>query len=190
MSTPMSGINPEIIQQILAPAAMIPACGLLLLSSTARMNTVLARIRAFHAERLDVWRSNAETGTRDDSVRSLRLEGLEHQTHQLLSRAALLRWTMLQLFGAVACNLLSIVGLALLYLTNHQDAFYTASVMVFVTGIVLVLGSMATSALEVKRILETVRYEHARVECLCDASSAEFVAPVGPRPAGGEGSGL
>lgn len=163
----MQSIDASIIQQILAPAAMVPACGLLLLSSTARMNTVLGRIRTFHAERLDVWRSDAESGSRSDSVRALRLEGLEHQTHKLLHRAALLRITMLQLFGAVSCNLLSVIGLALLYLMDEPPMVYNAAVIVFILGVLLFLGAMVTSGLEVKRILETVRYEHRRVEGLC-----------------------
>lgn len=177
----MPSIDPSIIQQILAPAAMVPACGLLLLSSTARMNTVLGRIRTFHAERLDVWRSDAQAGTRADSVRALRLEGLEHQTHKLLSRAALLRLTMLQLFGAVSCNLLSVIGLAMLYLLEEPPLIYNAAVLIFILGVLLILGAMVTSVLEVQRILETVQYEHRRVEGLCAQSSVPATLDTAPR---------
>jgi len=164
----MAASDPGVIQQLVAPAVMIPACGLLLLSSTARMNTVLARIRAFHRERLDVWRSDADEGTRDDWVRTLRLEGLQRQTDRMLVRSALLRATMLQLFCAVTCNLLTMIGLGLrLVFGSEPIGIYVASVWVFIAGVVCMIGAMVTSVLEVARILETVRYEHDRVEQLC-----------------------
>ena len=171
-------MDPQVIQQIVAPAVMIPACGLLLLSSTARMNTVLARIRAFHRERLDVWREETSEGTRHHQVRTLRLEGLEHQTHRLLHRAALLRVTMILLFVAIACNLLSVIGLALRFVTDIPG-LYEGAVGVFVVGIVLMLGAMGTSVLEVGRILETIRYEHGRVERLCDDDAGRSGTPIG-----------
>ncbi len=177
-----------IIEQILAPATMIPACGLLLLSSTARMNTVLARIRAFHHERLDVWRMQTSRGSRDEQVRELRLEGLEHQTHRLLERARLLRVTMLQLFCAVGCNVLAVIGLAAALLVENGSTLQTVSSAVFIAGVLLILGSMVSSFLEVLRILETVRYEHRRVERLCDTVPDDGTG--GLSPSMGEGSGL
>lgn len=184
--------DPGVIQQLVAPAAMIPACGLLLLSSTARMNTVLARIRAFHSERLDVWRTEHDAGSRHDRVRTLRLEGLQRQTDRLLIRAWLLRATMIQLFAGVTCNLLAMIGLAMRFVAGDEPAgLYTASVWVFVVGIVCMLGAMVTSVLEVARILETVVFEHERVEDLCSADPPESDSgPVHPGRVMGEGTGL
>ncbi|MEM7755307.1 MAG: DUF2721 domain-containing protein [Planctomycetota bacterium] len=188
--------DPGVIQQLVAPAVMIPACGLLLLSSTARMNTVLARVRAFHSERLDVWRSEHEAGTRHDRVRTLRLEGLQRQTDRLLVRASLLRATMVQLFCAVVCNLVTVIGLALrLVVSEEPTTVYVASVWVFMCGIVFMLGAMVTSVLEVKRILETVRYEHERVESLCGSEPPSDGNATQPPPGAlgrsmGEGMGL
>jgi len=178
--------DPNVIQEIVAPAVMIPACGLLLLSTSARMNTVLARIRAFHVERLNVWQSDAQPGTRNDAVRSLRLEGLEHQTHRLILRARILRVTMLLLFTAIACNLLSVIGLALRFVIDEPGWIYLAAVGVFILGITLMLAAMITSIAEVRRIVETVSYEHERVERLCDmpgktiAGGAPMDLPAGP----------
>ena len=179
----------SVIQQIIAPATMIPACGLLLLSSTARMNTVLARVRAFHHERLEVWKQVPAAGTRDDAVRDLRLEGLEHQTHRLLKRIRLLRLTMLQLFVAVTCNLLAVIGLALRFVVEDEGgSLNTLSVGVFVAGICIMLGAMVTSFLEVIRITETVEYEHDRVERLCETDPGSESAAM--RTDCGEGGGL
>lgn len=170
----MTELNTDAIQQIVAPAVMIPACGLLLLSSTARMNTVLARTRAFHSERLSVWQLEAAPGSKTDAVRSLRLEGLEHQTHRLILRARLLRVTMLLLFAAISCNLLSVIGLGLRFVVEEPGWLYRGSVGVFIAGIMLMLGAMVTSIAEVKRIVETVAYEHDRVERLCGMPGESF----------------
>jgi len=157
-----------LIQQMIPPATMIPACGLLLLSSTARMNTLLARTRTFHSERLVAWREDAEPGSRAGRVRALRLEGLEHQTHRLIGRAALLRVTMLLLFAAIACNLLAMIAIAGRLLASPEHLWLeTAGGGVFLLGVVCMLVAMVTSAVEVLRIIETVRYEHDRVDRLC-----------------------
>lgn len=163
----MPTTDPSVIQQLVAPAVMVPACGLLLLSTTARMNTVLARIRTFHRERLDAWRSDEAPGSAGARVRELRVEGLEHQTHRLLARARLLRITMLTLFGAIGCFLLTMLLLAARLLLPETLPLDTGSVTVFVVGVVFMVGAMCTSALEVFRILETVTYEHKRVEGIC-----------------------
>lgn len=188
----MALTDADVIRQIIAPATMIPACGLLLLSTTARMNTVLARIRAFHHERLDVWRLDAKPGSRDQQVRDLRLEGLEHQTHRLLSRAWLLRCTMLLLFVAVGCNLLAALGLAARLVVGEAAQWLeTAPEVVFIVGIVLMGGAMVSSFLEVLRILETVWYEHRRVEQLCATTPDDEGASAEIRPPEAiEGTGL
>ncbi|MEM9064620.1 MAG: DUF2721 domain-containing protein [Planctomycetota bacterium] len=180
----------NVIQEIIAPAAMIPACGLLLLSSTSRMNTVLARIRAFHNEMLDVWCLDETAATRRGKVRTLRLEGLDEQTTRLIRRARLLRLTMLQLFGAIACNLVAVIGLAFRFVIEESDHVYTAAVVIFIVGVGGMLGSMATSFLEVRSILTTVLFEHDRVGGLVQSDPAELDGPVGPRPSSGEGLGL
>ena len=160
--------DPGTIQQLVAPAVMVPACGLLLLSSTARLNTVLARIRAFHNARLDVWREDADPATRAGKVRALRLDGLNLQTRRLLERAALLRATMILLFASLTCDLIAMLLLGARVVAPEGRLFYDASVGVFMLGVVVLLAAMGTSAVEVWRILETVRYEHGRVNALCD----------------------
>ncbi len=185
----MTEAETSVIQQIIAPATMIPACGLLLLSSTARMNTVLARIRAFHHERLDVWASDMPEGSRHAAVRALRLEGLEHQTDRLVLRAVLLRITMLLLFIAVACNIVTVIALAADFVVEGKNnTLQTIANAIFITGISVMLASMMTSFLEVFRITETVNYEHDRVAAIC-ASDAPAESPV-MKPTSGEGMGL
>jgi hypothetical protein len=180
----------DVFKQIVAPAVLIPACGLLLLSSTARLNTVLARIRAFHSERLDLWTTDPDAGTAAARVRVLRLEGLEHQSHRLLRRASLLRITMLQLFFAIASNLLSAMGLVAVYLFGTEPPFDAVPSLFFGLGLLFMTGAMVTSVLEVGRILETVKYEHTRVERLCATDPCERTGPIGPDARKGESLGM
>jgi len=168
----MTAAATGVVQQVLAPAAMIPACGLLLLSSTSRMNTVLMRIRAFHEERLQVWAQEPQTESRADQVRALRLEGLATQTDRLLTRARLLRLTMLALFAAIGFNLLAVIGLAVRFVVEDAaNILYNASMGLFILGLALMLAAMATSIVEVACILQTIRYEHDRVGRLIKSRS-------------------
>ncbi|MEL6739263.1 MAG: DUF2721 domain-containing protein [Planctomycetota bacterium] len=188
----MPASDPGVIQQLVAPAVMVPACGLLLLSTTARMNTVLARIRTFHHERLEAWRREEIPGSAGARVRALRVEGLEHQTHRLLMRARLLRLTMLGLFAAIACFLLTMLLLAARLIAPESAPLYTAAVGVFVAGVLAIVGAIVTSTAEVARILETVDYEHDRVESICatDPAHQSDTGGVADDPARGEGMGL
>ncbi len=178
----------QIIQELVAPAVMIPAAALLLLSSTARMNVVLARIRTFHREQLDIWCQDPADGSKQAAVRHTRLEGLDHQMHRLLRRAALLRATMLLLFGAITCFLCAMLCLGARFIAPDPDLLYRVSVYLIIGGIGLMLSAMVTSILEVGAILETLRYEHRRVVGLLASD------PTGERPVffdeRGEGSGL
>lgn len=159
-------VSPGVIEQLVAPAVMIPACGLLLLSTTARLNTVLGRIRAFHHEQLEVWRLEVDAGSRSARVRDLRLEGLGAQTERLLKRVKLMRITMLLLFFAISCNLLASLGLAGELILEGQDGLRVGAITVFICGLLAMLIAMATSAREVWMAMGSVRYEHERVERL------------------------
>ena len=178
----------QAFEQIVAPAVLIPACGLLLMSSTARLNVVLGRIRAFHSERLEIWVSHPESGTEADLVRSLRLEGLEFQSTRLIARARLLRTAMLFLLLAIGSNLLSAVGLVFAFLVREVpricEVFPTAA---FGLGIVLLLAATVTSLIEVSKVLETVQYEHDRVDALCQMPAPASSAAVGPEPTNAPG---
>lgn len=172
-----------IIQQIIAPATMIPACGLLILSSSARMNMVLARIRAFHVERINIWKLDSEPGSREHTVRDIRLQGLEHQAHRLLRRARFIRLTMLLLFAAVACNLLAVIGLATRFVVDDAGGVIPLLAMgIFMAGILLMIVAMITSMIEVACVTEAATYEHKRVEALCsERSPGEIDGAPSPR---------
>ncbi len=165
-----------IIQQIIAPATMIPACGLLILSSSARMNMVLTRIRAFHTERINIWKLEPEPNSREHTVRNIRLQGLDNQAHRLLRRARFIRLTMLLLFTAVACNLLAVIGLATRFVVDDAGSVIPNIAMgIFMVGIFLMVIAMITSFIEVAYVTEAVTYEHKRIEALCSECSPDEI---------------
>lgn len=175
--------EPSAIQQIVAPAVMIPACGLLLLSTNARLNTALGRIRAFHHEQLEIWRIDAAPGSRAARIRSLRLEGLDTQGERLLRRIALMRITMLVLFGAITCNIVASLSLAGELIAEETMTIRVIGVGIFVFGLILMLLAMVTSAIEVYMAMGSVRYEHERVSRLVCEDPADTPQPLpGPHP--------
>jgi len=173
----------SMIADVIAPAAILPACALLLVSTTSRMNTLLARIRAFHHERLDVWNMDAPAGSPGERIRELRLHGLEHQTNRLLLRADLLRLTLLFLFLATGSLVVSVAGLTVNSgLGSGAFPLRAVSLGFFIAGLALMFLAMVTSVIEVVTILETARYEHRRIERLIDeeppASGAQAPPPL------------
>jgi hypothetical protein len=96
---------------------------------------------------------------------------------------------LLLLVVAVACNLLSVIGLAVRFvIEDASGTIHTGAVVVFIAGIVVMLGAMVTSFVEVKRITETVQYEHKRVEAICASDDADARSGLGTGC--GEGTGL
>ena len=164
----MAGTDPGVIQQIVAPAVMIPACAMLLLSSTSRMNTVLSRMRTFHKERLDVWCLDPDPESKLARIKAVRLEGIEHQLHRLMARVNLIRAAMLLFVVSIVCNLLSVLGLAARAFFEEPGIIHPLSVGVFLLGIVILLAGAVFSFVEIARINETIRYEHDRMERLID----------------------
>lgn len=156
----------ELIQRLLAPVLIIPACGLLILSTSARFTSLLARVRSQHAERLEVYRAGPAATDRDAQVLRLRLEGLKVQTTRMLWRIRMQRNALLLLFGAVVCMVLTSLLLGVGVLAPVVE--YGAGVF-FVLGLLLIAMSMALSMIEVADALTPIRYEHDRVEALCSS---------------------
>ena len=159
-----------LIQQLLAPVLIIPACGLLILSASARLSALLARIRAMHADRLEVFQSNDEENPRAAAVRAVQLEGLEQQTHAMLRRATMQRNALQLLFCSVGLMAISSLMLGVSVLAPGLDIVAGAA---FIAGLVLVLIAMVCCVVEMAGALDPIRYEHKRIESLCDGSKDE-----------------
>jgi len=153
---------------LVAPTVIIPACGLLALSASARLTALIARIRAMHRERIDVY-LDPRDDPRARSVQRMRREGIDLMTGRMLRRAALMRATLMLLFGGVICL---VVSSLLLGLSAFADDMEAGAIVAFSAGLLFVMLAMITALMDVACSLEAVRFEHDRVVRLCEAEGA------------------
>lgn len=196
-SPPVTLADSTAIEQTIAAAALVPACGMLLLSSTARLNVILARIRSFHAEMLTTWQAEPEPGSRAAAVRSLRLEGLDHQTHALLRRAARLRFAMVALNVAIGLHLAAILVLTAVLAGvagggDEASAARAAALVLFVLGLLTMGVAVVAGILEIAMATGTLHYEHERVARItasdpADEAGRRAAVRDAPPPAADEG---
>lgn len=153
-------MDADIIRELVAPAVMIPACGLLCLSTNARMMSVIQRIRALHHERLLAYVDDPGEHARRKKARQIRLDGLTWQTDHMLRRLEKMRLTMILLFASIIAFVVSsgLIGLAAIW-----PAFGSGAVGTFALAGLLVIVAMAVSIVEMWAGLGAVRYEHERI---------------------------
>ena len=94
----------RVVSASVVPVVIISACGLLCLAFYNRLSSLVARLRAFHRERL-AEQERLEAGTADPTAgrHGLMLEVLEEQTTHLLRRARLIRASLMCLLCTIAC---------------------------------------------------------------------------------------
>lgn len=157
-------VDTSFIELLMAPAVLVPSCGLLVMSTSARLSSILARIRDLHRQRLDAFLIPDSDDERQGQVRGLRLEGLEVQTHWLIKRAASTRASLHLIYLSIAVLLLSsgVLGLSLLWKPTEYGA-----VVLFALGMLLLFGAVVLAVRDVAQSLTWVRYEHERIAKLC-----------------------
>lgn len=115
-----------LIQAMVAPAVMISACGLLLLSLTNKLGRVIDRIRDLNTE-------DRNSASREDSVRRL---SIRNQIDQLVQRAVLLRSSCGVLFLGVTFFVATSLCIGLSYFGH---VFEWLMLVFFVVGLVTVV---------------------------------------------------
>jgi len=153
-------LDATLIELLVAPAVLIPACGLLAMSTSARLSAILARIRDLHRLQLDAFLSLDTDEERAVRVRHVRLEGLEVQARWLIRRASLTRASLMLVYVSVAALLFSSASLGVA--VGWPPAGY-AAVALFVLGLLVLLASVIVAILDVRQALRWVRYEHDRI---------------------------
>ena len=152
------------IQQLVPPVVIISACGLLCLAQFARYSGIISRLRGFHRERFEaITKLPSLTGSERDLLAD-RSEHLEHQAHQVLCLARLVRGALLFLVLAVMCMVVSslMIGLEQVWPAVGRNA----AVVSFIAGLLCMLLGMAFVFAEVWRSLYVVTDEHERLETL------------------------
>jgi hypothetical protein len=153
----------NIIRDLVAPAVMISAAGLLVLSTNARLVAVLTQLRALHHERAELL-SRLQSGDRTERhVKSLRLDGLRSQTSVMLASARWMRFTLIALFLSIV---LMILCSACLGISTVAESFYPGAIVCFGLGTFAIATGMIASAVEVAGVLRGATFEHQRVGSL------------------------
>lgn len=159
----MATLDASVIRELVAPVVMISACGLLCLSTNARMQAVIGRLRAMHNERVKSWVDDPGEHDRAKRARDMRLEGIASQTTHMLRRLRAMRNTLILLFTAILMMLISSAGIGLSSLIPGGAA---VAIGAFVLGGLAMSAAMAVSIYEVGIGLRALRYEHDRVLAL------------------------
>ena len=156
----MPQLDASLIELLLAPAVLIPACALLAMSTSARLSAILARVRDLHRQRLEAYALDDDISERRKQVRKLRLEGLEVQAHDLIRRAQLTRLALQLIYASIAALLASslALGAALAW-----PSFANVSQVMFGVGLALLFVAVMVAMRDVSRALRWVQYEHERI---------------------------
>lgn len=144
----------QIIQLILAPAVMINACGLLLLSTNNKYSLILNRIRLLNDEKRKLFKKAGEKNFEEN----LRLESLIKQIGQMMIRAKLMRDAVLCYTGGVALFIVASLLIGLQFFSKALHSPYLV-IGVFLLGIIAMLLGALFAFLDAKRGYDIVQYE-------------------------------
>src|SRR5512135_788569 len=113
----------QAIQLILAPAVMINACGLLLLSISNKFSSVLNRIRALNEEKRKLTLHAADRVMHP--LENQRIESIARQLKGLLERARLVQRSLLCYFTAIGLFIVTsmIIGIDFFFPTPLSRYF-------------------------------------------------------------------
>lgn len=164
-----AAVSAAVIHELVTPAVMISACGLLCLSTNARMMSVIGRIRTLHAERVAAYIDEPGENPRKKHARAVKLEGLAWQSKHMLRRLNLMRLSMLALFASILAMLGCSACLGVATLLDQAaggraaSAAGLAATVCFVAGGAAMALAMLFSFHEMRVGLRAVTYEHERV---------------------------
>jgi len=144
----------QIIQLILAPAVMINACGLLLLATSSKYSSVLNRIRLLNEEKRKLFRKAGEKSFDETQ----RLESLARQIDHLVSRARLVRNSVMCYTIAIALFIVTSLTIGCSFLVRGFQSDSAIMVM-FLAGMTVVLVGIGFSFLDAKKGFEIVRFD-------------------------------
>jgi hypothetical protein len=138
----------QAIQAIVAPAVMITAVALLLLSFNARHSVIVNRIRLLDDEKRTLGKRRAGSA-RLDRTDHLRIQSITHQIDLLLPRLAYVRNGMLCQMLAVLFFVLTSFTLGLEYFSVPIRLYQEIANITFIAGMLLVLIGVAFLAMEI-----------------------------------------
>ncbi len=149
------------ISLILAPAVMISSCAIFLNGIITRYESVGARMRAMHHERLELLHGLEHTtssGVPGVGFSTHRIHEIEVQLPRLLRRHKLLRNAVLTENTAIVLFVASMFSIALAALTN-STLIANAALLIFLIGTGALLVGVIITTLELSRSQLEVAFE-------------------------------
>jgi hypothetical protein len=149
------------ISLTLAPVVMITSCAILLNGILTRYESVSARMRAMHHERLELLEGLGHTSTSGMPTVGLstqRIHEIELQLPKLLLRHKLIHNAVLSENASIVLFVTSMFIIALAVLTNSQN-IATVALLIFLIGTATLLVGVILTTLELSRSQREVAYE-------------------------------
>jgi uncharacterized protein DUF2721 len=149
------------ISLILAPVVMITSCAILLNGILTRYESVSARMRAMHRERLELLKGLGHTtssGMPTVGFSTQRIHEIEVQLPQLLRRHKLIHNAVLAENASIVLFVISMFIIALAVLTT-STLIATAALLIFLIGTGALLVGVIITTLELSRSQREVAYE-------------------------------
>jgi hypothetical protein len=149
------------ISLILAPVVMITSCAILLNGILTRYESVSARMRAMHLERLELLERLGHTdasGMPTVGFSTQRIHEIEVQLPKLLHRHKLIHNAVLAVNASIVLFVISMFIIALAVLTS-SSLISTAALLIFLIGTGTLLVGVIITTLELSRSQREVAYE-------------------------------
>ena len=145
----------SVIQAMLAPAIMVSACGLLLLSINNKYSMVVTRIRSLDEE-IRRYKHNQHSKALEADEQE-RLNSLFHQIGKLSRRVWLIRNAVVSYYIAVALFITTCLVIGLEYAMEYH--IYYLIVVAFLAGMLSVMSGIIFSIFEARRGYEIILME-------------------------------
>jgi len=146
----------QIIQLMLAPAVMISACGLLLLSINNRYSLVVNRIRLLNEEKR---RLMLKVGDKKPEIEdNVRLESIAKQIELLVFRGKLVRNSVITFIVGIALFVLTSLLIGISSFLSPADLNYII-IAAFLLGMISVFIGTIYMGLEARKGYEIILFE-------------------------------
>jgi hypothetical protein len=147
----------QAIQAILAPALGISAVGLLLLALNARYSTIVNRIRLLNDEKRRFNKLIADN-VELNYTETARYNSIRTQMDGLLQRSRLVRNAILSLQFGIALFVITSVMIGLNFFIPTA-LFHSTTLLIFIGGMLCVLGGVLSAGKEIHRSFKIVLIE-------------------------------
>ncbi|MBS4029663.1 MAG: DUF2721 domain-containing protein [Ignavibacteriales bacterium] len=146
----------QVIQLILAPAVMINACGLLLLSVSNKFSLIINRVRMLNEEKRKLAsKTNKSELSQPETERAA---SILKQIPELMMRAKYLRNSLIAYFSAIGFFVLTSVLIGIDYFSAFLQ-LRTLILLVFVFALVVFFSGAVFAALDILKGYKVLKYE-------------------------------